>query len=300
MTDDGDRPRTDVRLGMIGAGRVGTSLIRALHRRGYAVAAVASRQFDDAVALARLVDAQAAADPAAVVLAADLTIVAVPDDALSAVVGQIVETITTVQFPPGRMVVHTSGGRDAAVLGPLAQHGARIGGLHPALPIAAPQEDLPSDVVYAVEAADDGLRAVLHALVAALDGRAIVLPPGAKARYHAGLVFASNYGVTLYAIARELLRGVGADTGAADAALLPLMRGMLENISARGLPDALTGPLARGDAGTITQHLDALRAVDPALVDLYRALALATFPLLTARGLPDEALDALRAALGVN
>lgn len=284
-------------LGLIGAGRVGSSLIRALHRRGYPVAAVASRRFERAAALAALVDARPAGDPAAVVRSAALTIIAVPDDALDGVIGGIAAAIQGDAALTGRMIVHTSGAHEAAILQPLAERGAHIGGLHPALPVAAPQADLPPQIVYAVEAADADLRAALHALIADLNGRALILPAGMKALYHAALVFASNYGVTLYAVARDLLGAAGADHESADAVLQPLMRGMLENIGARGIPQALTGPLARGDAGTVARHIDALRAVDPGLIELYRALAVATFPLLIARALPDEVLAALRAAL---
>ncbi|MGQ9907442.1 MAG: Rossmann-like and DUF2520 domain-containing protein [Candidatus Flexifilum sp.] len=292
-----DAPHSPPRLGLIGAGRVGSSLIRALHRRGYRIAAVASRRPEQAEALAAQVAARLEADPAAVVLRADLTIIAVPDDALAGVAAAIADAVTDSAALTGRMIVHTSGAHDAALLRPLAERGARIGGLHPALPIAAPETDLPPQVAYAIEAEDADLRAALHALIAALDGRALTLPTGMKTVYHAALVFASNYGVTLYAVAHDLLRAAGADSESAEAALQPLMRGMLENIRTRGAVQALTGPLARGDAGTIARHVAALRAVDPGLLALYRALADATFPLLSARGLPDEVLAALRAAL---
>ncbi len=149
-------------------------------------------------------------------------------------------------------------------LAALAERGVQVGSLHPAYPFADVDtaiSGLPGST-FAVEAQDEPLRSWLFEIVAALDGRALAIPPGGKAIYHAALVIASNYTVTLYALAESLLTGLGADKAAADAALDALLAGTVENLKAQGVPDALTGPLVRGDVGTIAAHLAALGAVD--------------------------------------
>jgi predicted short-subunit dehydrogenase-like oxidoreductase (DUF2520 family) len=169
--------------------------------------------------------------------------------------------------------------------------------LHPAYPFA----DVDRAVVglpgaaFAVEASDSTLRGWLLNIVGALDGHAVEITPGTKALYHAAMVIASNYTVTLYAIAERLLLDIGAEHTAADAALNALLMGTLENLRAKGIPDALTGPLVRADVGTIKAHLSALRGekIDPRLGYLYKLLARLSYPMLEARDIPTEAIESL-------
>ena len=105
-----------------------------------------------------------------------------------------------------------------------------------------------------------------------------------KKRCHSALVFASNYGVTLYAIAERLLMQIGAESEVSSLALNTLISGMVRNLQVIGIPDALTGPVVRGDVGTIEAHLEALQLFDPTLAALYRQLAIQTLPLATRRG----------------
>jgi predicted short-subunit dehydrogenase-like oxidoreductase (DUF2520 family) len=119
------------------------------------------------------------------------------------------------------------------------------------------------------------------------------VPPGSKALYHAALVIASNYTVTLYAAAERLLLSMGADRAAADAALNALVGVTVENLRRQGVPDALTGPLVRADVGTLAAHLRALRDADPALEEVYRALARLTYPLVEARGVSLDPIEHL-------
>lgn len=254
------------------------------------VAAVFSRNEARRHGLAARVGAQAASTHAEAAALADLTILAVPDDVLDVVVANLAPVAWA-----GKGVVHTSGVYGAAVLTPLASRGAMIGGLHPAFPFADVEmavERLPG-ATFAVEAEDAALRGWLHGLVAVLNGRVLDVPPGSKALYHAALVIASNYTVTLYAAAERLLLGLGADRAAADAALNALVGVTVENLRRQGVPDALTGPLVRGDIGTVAAHLRALHAADPALEAAYRMLARLTFPLVEARGVALDPIDHL-------
>ncbi len=274
-------------LGIIGAGRVGSALARLLAARGWHVTVVYSRTPAHAAALADAVNAQQAATPGEVLATADLTLLAVPDD----VIGLLAEQLAERDLPP-RSVVHTSGALGAEALAPLAARGLHTGSLHPAFPFAGGVPDL-SGVAFAVEAGDDGLRADLLALVAALGGLPLIIPPGGKAQYHAALVMASNYAVTLYGIAERLLTDLGVAAASADTVLNGLLAGTLANLREHGAAGALTGPLVRADVGTLRLHLRALRAADPAVADLYVSLARQTYPLLEARGVAVAAIERL-------
>ncbi|MCB9453619.1 MAG: DUF2520 domain-containing protein [Anaerolineaceae bacterium] len=276
-------------VGIIGAGKVGSTLARLWHQAGCRVVAVYSRSEERAGALATRVEAAVCCDsPDHVLQTADLTILAVPDDVIEQVAGRL--TTTDLR---GKGVVHTSGVHDAGSLSTLAARGALVGSLHPAFPFANIETavaNLPG-AAFAVEAESPRLRDWLVALVSRLDGQVMVIPPGKKAVYHAALVIASNYAVTLYNLAEGLLTDLGADVETADRALNPLVGATARNLIRQGVPAALTGPLVRGDAGTVRLHLDALRALDVDLAALYVQLARLTLPMLAARGVESDAIE---------
>ncbi|MBC7809581.1 MAG: DUF2520 domain-containing protein [Burkholderiales bacterium] len=277
-------------LGFIGAGKVGCTLARLLQQASYRVVAVHSRTPESAERLARQVQAQAVNTPDEVIARADLTLLTVPDDEISTVVGLIVGEVR------GKAVVHTSGVHDATALAVLAQRGAMVtlGSLHPAFPFADVESSVANlpGATFALEAEAEPLRSWLHKMVLALHGRAMVIAPGQKAAYHAALAIASNYTVTLYAAAEKLLLALGADRETADGALNVLLAATIENLRVQGVPAALTGPLVRGDVGTVAAHLTALEH-DRLLHDTYSQLARLTLPLLEARGVPTSAIEQL-------
>ena len=170
----------------------------------------------------------------------------------------------------------------------LAQRGAQVGSLHPAFPFADVETAMRelAGTVFALEADSEPLRGWLHGIVRALHGDALVISPGQKALYHSSLVIASNYLVTLYAVAEGLLMRIGADQALADRALHRLVAATVVNLGVQGIPAALTGPLVRADVGTVRAHLAALAQVDGELVELYAQLARLSLPMLAARGVP--------------
>lgn len=278
-------------LGFIGAGKVGHTLARLWYSRGYTVRAIYSQTEAAAVALADRVESTVVDSPDAVVEAADLTLLTVPDDAIVSVVRVLSQSFAEKRFEPSendavaKAVIHTSGALDVAVLSELTELGLMVGSLHPAFPFADVETavaGLPG-ATFGVEVDTDVLRGWLDALVASLGSRILLIPPAGKATYHSAFVFASNYAVTLYAIAERLLVGLGAERGVADHALNSLLAGTLDNLRRQGVPAALTGPLVRGDVQTIAAHLEALEQIDSDLVGLYRQLARLSLPLLAAR-----------------
>ncbi len=278
-------------LGFVGAGTVGTALAVTLSRRGYQVVAVASRSFASARCLAEQVEGCIAyPDLQAVADAGELVFITTPDDAIASVAEAI-------RWRPGRMVVHCSGSLSAEVLDSARDQGALTGGLHPLQTFAGAQQAvglLPGST-FALEAEDPVLAKVLEGMVQALGGRAVKLRRQDKALYHAAAVMACNYLVTLFSLATDLWMEFGASKDEAGQALMPLVRGTLANLERIGLPDSLTGPIARGDVGTVKKHLEALATAAPGILPAYRALGLQTIAIGLAKGtLPEPAAERLR------
>ncbi len=285
---DSQRPS----IAIIGLGRVGSVLGRALYEAGYRIAAVSSR---DPAKAARIAAAwqTTTTDPAAAASSADLTLLAVPDDAVSQLAAKL---SARASWRVGQAVVHCSGALPARVLQPAADQGALIGGFHPLAAFASAEMTLPRGITFAVEA-EPPLRHRLWTMAEAVGGRPLLIDGHDKTLYHAAAVIASNYTVTLAAIATRLMQQLGATQEQGLAAILPLLRTTLDNLERDGLPAALTGPLVRGDTGTIERHLQALERSAPAIAEFYRCLAQGTLPLAQARGLSAEAAGALRDAI---
>ncbi len=269
-------------VGLVGAGRAGRALALLLARAGWPVTTVASRTPAHARALALQTGAQDCGDSAAAVLAGcDVLLLAVPDDAIARVAA-----VLAGEPLAGKAVVHLSGALSLEPLAALHEGGAHTGTLHPVYPFTdVPPESL-AGVAFALEASDASLRATLQALVTALGGQALLVPPGQKRRYHLALTLASNYTITLAALAHGLLTRIQIEPQAASMALGALVSATADNLRVRGLPAALTGPVARGDLGTIQGHLDALREspADVELLELYLLLGAATVPLYREMG----------------
>ena len=128
----------------------------------------------------------------------------------------------------------------------------------------------------------------LKEMAVSLEGRWIELKPGDKVVYHAAAVLACNYLVTLVKLATDLWQTFGVSTSEATRALLPLLRGTINNLDNVGLPQCLTGPIARGDLGTVGKHLAALENSAPELLPTYRELGRQTIPIALDKGKVDE------------
>lgn len=277
-------------LGFIGVGKVGTVLARLLYVRGFTVGAIYSRNTINAEVLGHIVSAKVACSLTDVATMADLIFLTVSDDAIGLVAAELADLALK-----GKAVVHTSGVHEAAVLSGLERFGALAGSLHPIYPFANVEQSiagLPGSA-FGVQTESDVLRDWLTDIVTALDGQALMIGSRQKALYHSALVFASNYGVTLYAIAQRLLMQMGAEKEVSALALNTLMAGMMRNLQTQGIPSALTGPLVRGDVGTIEAHLKALQTTDSSLVDLYIQLAMQTLPLAAARGIDTGLIETI-------
>ncbi len=267
-----------MKIGIIGAGTVGTALAVRLHLKGYPIAAVASRSPSSALRLVRATGCGEIGSLQDVADRCDLVFITTPDDAIPQVVNQV-------RWHPGQSVVHCSGADSLDVLEPARMIGARVGSFHPLQTFAGIQkaiENLPGST-FALEA-EEPLLSTLKEMAVALEGHWIKLGAGDKAAYHAAAVMTSNYLVTLVKLATDLWESFGVSRQQAIEALLPLLKGTLNNLQTLGVPNALTGPIARGDAGTVRIHLETLRNTAPAILPAYCELGLQTIPVAIAKG----------------
>jgi len=267
------------KIGFIGAGTVGTALAITLHERGYAVIAVASRSKSSADRLAsRVPECKSFEKKQAVADAAELVFITTPDDAIAQVAAEL-------HWHRGQSVVHCSGAHSLDILEPARKAGAQAGAFHPLQTfanVAHAIKNLPGST-FGLEAEGE-LLDTLKGMAQDLDGTWVKLGAGDKVLYHTAAVVACNYLVTLMKMATDLWQTFGVSTPEATRALLPLLRGTLNNLENVGLPNCLTGPIARGDLGTIKKHLEALDKSAPALLSAYRELGLQTIPVALGKG----------------
>ena len=271
-----------LKIGFIGAGVVGTALARLMSSKGYPVVAVSSRSPTSARNLAEAISGCRPKDNQGVADVAELIFVTTPDDAIAPVASQI-------QWHPGQSVVHCSGAESTEVLEPARKLGAMVGAFHPLQTFASAKqamENIPGST-FAVEA-EEPLLSTLKEMATAVDGYWIELTASDKVVYHAAAVIACNYLVTLVKLATDLWQTFSVPPPQATQALLPLLRGTLSSIDTVGIPQCLTGPIARGDTGTIKKHLDALQKVAPTLLPTYKELGLQTIPIALAKGRINE------------
>ena len=256
-------------LSFVGAGRAASALAVAAHRAGCRVAAIYGRNADKARVLAESVDARPVSSVCGAATAADLTVVAVPDAAVRGVAATLAATGAGLA---GRGLVHTAAMLDSDALAAARLTGVATGVLHPLQALAGVESASLVPGSYFRLEGEGQLRSQLDALVAALRAHVLAVPSEARVAYHAAAVLAGNAPLALVARAQSILESAGVDPATAHAALTALLHGAATNAMRAGARDALTGPIARGDAAAIAAHLDALEA-DPAAYDLYAALA---------------------------
>jgi predicted short-subunit dehydrogenase-like oxidoreductase (DUF2520 family) len=283
---DGLRPAR-LKVGIISAGRVGTAIGVVLESADHVVVAcnavsAASRRR----AASRLPDTSVL--PIDEVAAhSELLLLAVPDAELAGLVSGLAATGAV---KAGTIVAHTSGATGVAVLAPLTARDCVPLAIHPAMTFTGADEDIDRlrGTCFGITAADEIGYAIAQSLVLEMGGEPFRVREDARTLYHAALAHASNHVVTVIADALEALRAalsgqellgqeLVADNpgGLAERVIGPLARAALENTLVRGQA-ALTGPVARGDAAAVANHLAALDEVDPQLAQAYRTVSLRT------------------------
>ena len=258
-------------VGVVSAGRVGSVLGAALARAGHVVVAASGVSKASVRRAEELLPDVPLLPPDEVAARADLVLLAVPDDALGGLVRGLVATES---LRAGQIVVHTSGAQGVDVLAPAAEIGVLPLALHPAMTFTGRAEDLHRVVACCVgvtAAQDDPVGwNVGEALVVEMGAEPVRVPEAVRPLYHAALTHGANHLATLVTECVDLLRNAGIEP--AERVISPLLSAALDNALRHG-DRALTGPVARGDVGTVRKHITVLRYAAPDTVAAYLALA---------------------------
>lgn len=284
-----DRPAR-LTVGVVGAGRVGPALAASLRLAGHRPVAASGVSDASVRRAAALLPEVPVVPPSEVLARAELVLLTVPDDALPELVAGLAETGAV---RPGQLLVHTSGRYGVSVLEPALRAGALPLALHPVMTFTGTSVDVPrlAGCSFGVTAPEE-LRLAAEALVIEMGGEPEWIAEESRPLYHAALAIGANHLTTLVAQSLELLRASGVE--APDRMLGPLLGAALDNALRSG-DAALTGPVARGDAGTVAAHVAELRRHAPHAVAGYLAMARTTADRALAHGLlkPELAEDLL-------
>lgn len=285
----GSKPK----IGFIGTGTVGTALAVRLHSKGYPVVAASDKTLSSTQRFASMVPGcRTYQQNQDVVDSADIVFITTHDDAIAPVAASL-------KWHNGQSVLHCSGAASIDILAPAKVDGAATGAIHPLQTFASLSnaiDNIPGST-FGIEA-DEPLFTILRDMAIALECNWVKLDAGDKVLYHAAAVLASNYCVTLVKLATDLWKTFGIEPKQATQALLPLLKGTISNIGNIGIPECLTGPIARGDTGTISKHISALELSSPDALSAYLGMGLQTIPIALAKGRIDkETADALQKLL---
>ena len=283
---------------IVGAGKVGTALACLLARARYDFLGAAGRAIESARAACEFAGSGRPTTSAPELTRdAELVFITTPDDAIATVCGELAEASG---FARGAVVAHCSGAHPSTILEPARSCGALIGSMHPLQSFATAQQAvrvLPGS--YCCIEGDADAVQVLSAAARAIEARVMTIPTEGKALYHAAAVVACNFLVALEHAALKLDEAAGIHSGDAMQSLLPLIKGTVSNLETVGIPQCLTGPIARGDVETTRRHLEAIGRKLPDLLPLYKVLGLETIEVALAKGtLSEERAAELRRMLG--
>ena len=243
-----------MRLGIIGAGRVGTSFVLAMPS---AVEGILCSTKEHTTQRAQSLKVKAYTDGAALLRNCDVLLLTVRDDVIGSVAASLADSLTGADRRE-TCILHCSGAMDLSSLEPLSALGYSVGSLHPLQSFAAPSGDLLRHIYMAVDG-DDRAKETALFLVKALDSKPLFVPQEERGLYHAAACFCSNYVVTAVALGQRLMRRWTETDGEAAQSLMPLLKGTVGNLERTDRwQKALTGPVSRGDTGTVAKHLDAM------------------------------------------
>jgi predicted short-subunit dehydrogenase-like oxidoreductase (DUF2520 family) len=285
--------KTKPAIAIVGCGRVGSAIGKLLSDAGYQISGVATSNLETAQRAAEVTGSRSHSDsPPEIAAVGEVVFITTPDDLIESV---CVEISGQGGFQEGAVVIHCSGALSSAVLASARECGAKVATLHPLQSFASVDQavSLMPGSFCTIEG-DENALSVVCKIVEDLEGVVMEITAEKKTLYHAAAVAASNYLVTLIHLALELDHAAGLSGDTALHALLPLIKGTLDNIDKKGTAGALTGPIARGDVATVSAHLKAIEKDTPKLLPLYQCLGLYTVDLAKSKGtINQETADAL-------
>jgi predicted short-subunit dehydrogenase-like oxidoreductase (DUF2520 family) len=277
-------------IAIIGAGRLGQALALALSRRGYPIVALVARHRRKAEQAAAAIGKRGSTIRAltsgqlAQMPAADIIVIATPDDAIQATAQHLSRILTN---ETRATVLHTSGALSSEILTSLTEKHFETGSIHPLVSISNPAAgaDALRGAFYCLEGTRKA-KAVAASLVRALGGSSFNVSSKNKALYHAAAVMASPHLVSLFDLATGMLEACGLSKRKSREILAPLLASTVNNLKTAEASRALTGTFARGDIATVRRHLKALAGEELAPArEVYKLLGLHALKLAEQRGL---------------
>jgi len=280
-------------IAIIGAGKVGTAMAYLLQKAGYGVAAVSDRNPSALVDILSYTSAQPCSSPEEAARKADFILITTPDDEIAGTCRTLSDSGAIL---PGNKVVHMSGAGGLDLLESARRSGALVASIHPIQSFADIGEllrTLPGSA-FGVTAQEE-LVGWAEKLVRDLGGKPFLVREADKPLYHAAACMASNYLTTLLHTVETIYASFGLTREQSIEAFWPLVLGTIRNIERQGTVSALTGPIARGDTGTVQKHLDAFYLKLPHFLRIYQEMGVLTVELGVEKGsLSTERAEALK------
>lgn len=262
------------RIGIIGAGVVGTAVGVVLNEKGFEITSVYDKKFESTKELVERIGCTAYKSPQEVSRSADILFITTSDSAIEEVVDSLADYRA---FHMGQVIVHMSGAHSSEILDRAKDFGAYVLSVHPLQSFANVERAIENlhGSIFSIEGDREAYDKAV-CIVETLGGEYFFIDRKAKPLYHAGACVVSNYLVTLIDFGVKLLEATGIPRQMAFRALLPLINGTINNVENIGIPEALTGPIARGDISTVLKHLDCMQEMAPDLLQLYCLLGFYT------------------------
>jgi predicted short-subunit dehydrogenase-like oxidoreductase (DUF2520 family) len=266
---------------IIGLGKVGTAIGYLLNKSGHKIIAISDKSTAALKKALPYTGGEAFRDPKKAVIGADVILITTPDDIIAGACNEIANS----KLIGEKFVFHMSGAGGLDLLDSAKKAGAVVASIHPVQSFSSIDTAINNipDSVFGITA-DKKAKKQAEIIVRDLNGIPIFISPAQKPLYHAAACFASNYLVTLLNVVESLYESIGISKTNAQKAYLPLIYGTLKNVENAGVIQALTGPIARGDAGTIKKHIDAIGKTQPQYSSIYSALGLVTIDIARKKG----------------
>ncbi|MDD4356273.1 MAG: DUF2520 domain-containing protein [Smithellaceae bacterium] len=266
---------------IIGAGMVGTAIGFLLKKAGHNIAAVADLSPEHLKRAKTFIGAPGFPNPAKAAALADCMLITTPDDHIESVCTGIVAASSV----RGKKVFHMSGAGGLDLLDSAYRAGAAVASIHPLQSFSSIEsaiENIPGS--YFGVTASKGAKKLSSGIVRDLRGIPLYIKPDQKPLYHAAACIASNYLVSLMSVVEAIYLSIGFSEKDARKAYLPLVYGSLKNIEKQGCKNALTGPIARGDYGTVQKHIEAMVRHLPDHSSLYANMGMTAVKLARQKG----------------
>ena len=290
-----DLEMMNVKIGFIGAGKVGKALGLYFQNHQIPVAGYCSRTHRSAKAAAELTGTECFASIQELADVCSILFLTTSDQALADVDHQVSNLLRCHEIASGKVWLHVSGAHPSACLSGIQAAGCAVGSMHPLQSFGDPQESakMLEKTHFSIEGMPQALQK-MTVILTKTGGKYNKISTEQKALYHAGACILSNYLVTLLDSGMHFMEAAGMNRDTLFRAVFPLIEGTLKNVRQKGTVEALTGPIVRGDFNTVAVHWKAIREKLPGEAEFYREMALKTVAMVEGQKLTHKQAEQFR------